>query len=101
MKPEAVLNILGLANRAHGLIAGTMAVERAVLNNKAFLLFIASDCGESVGKHWRMIAAEKNTPTILVFSKKQLGDAIGKTPKTIVAITNEGFAGAIRRQNEN
>jgi len=99
MKQDAVLNVLGLANRAHGLIAGTMAVERAILKGRVHLLLVAADCGESVGKHWRFIASENDIPLICSFSKEQLGDATGKTPKTIVAITNQGFAGAIKRQS--
>ncbi len=85
-------NFLGLAQKAGQVQSGDTAVEAAVKKGAAKLVLIASDASSGTKKHFINLAKFKNIPWLEGGEKLELGTALGKSPRSIVAVTGEGFA---------
>lgn len=97
MSAEKVMGLLGLANRAGQISAGAMQTEKAVMTGKCKLLLIAEDVAPETLKRLTIMTEETETPTLKMFTKLQLGTAVGKSPKAALAINDTGFASSLRR----
>ncbi len=97
MTEEKALGLLGLAHRAGALAAGAMQVEKALLSGRCKLLLIAVDTAAETKKQLAAVTLRTVVPSLNAFTKLQMGTAIGKSPKAALAVTEPGFAGAIRR----
>lgn len=82
---------LGLAQKAGKLAAGDLSVEGALQNRKAKLLLIAADAAEATKKNLYSIATRYSVPVYEVLSKAELGLAIGKSPRSSIAILDKNF----------
>lgn len=82
---------LGLAQKAGKVAAGDLSVEGALLNRKAKLLLIAADAAEATKKNLYSIATRCSVPIYEVLSKAELGLAIGKSPRSSIAILDKNF----------
>lgn len=94
---EKIIGLLGLAFRAGAVAAGGMQVEKALLSGKSKLLLIAADTAQETRKKLILTAVQSKTPHWEGMTKIQLGSAVGKSPKAALAVTQEGFAGAIAK----
>ena len=97
MNEEKIIGLLGLAQRAGYVAAGAMATERALLSGRCKLLLIAVDTAPETQKRLESMTRQTNTPVFRVLTKQQMGTAIGKSLKAAVAVTDNGFAGSLRR----
>ena len=97
MNEEKLLGLFGLAHRAGAVSAGAMQVEKALVSGKCKLLLIAADVAPETRKRLEILTDRTGTPVFVVLSKLQMGTAVGKSPKAALAVTDLGFAGAIRR----
>ena len=97
MSAEKVMGLLGLANRAGQISAGAMQTEKAIMTGKCKLLLIAEDVAPETLKRLTIMTEEAGTPTLKMFTKLQLGTAVGKSPKAALAINDTGFASSLRR----
>jgi len=92
MTPKAAcLNLLGLSRRARKQIAGEGLALAAIRNQSAKLVFIASDAGPTTAKKFHDKAQSYDVPVIDAFTKAELNAATGN-PRTVIAITDRGFA---------
>lgn len=82
---------LGLAQKAGKVAAGDLSVEGALQNRKVKLLLIAADAAETTKKNLHLMAARYSVPVYEVLSKAELGLAIGKSPRSSVAILDKNF----------
>ena len=96
-KEKKALSLLGLCLKASRLSLGESAVRKTVLAGKAFLVIFASDCGENTFGKLETLCAEKNTPVMIFSEKEKLGKALGKEGKAVVAVSDQGFAEAIKK----
>lgn len=101
MTEEKLLGLLGLAHRAGAIAAGAMQVEKALLSGRCQLLLIAIDSAAETKKQFSAVTLRTGIPFINVLTKLQMGTAVGKSPKAALAVTDPGFAGAIRRMLSN
>jgi len=97
MTEEKVLGLLGLAHRAGAVASGAMQTEKALLSGRCQLLLVALDAAPETKKRLNAITMRTETPTLGALTKLQMGTAVGKSPKAALAVTDRGFAGAIRR----
>ena len=92
------LNFLGLAFRAGKCVTGEENILKSLRSNKAKLLLIANDCGETTKKRLIDKCTTFEVPYMEVADRRALAQAIGKTERIAVAITDQGFATGIRKR---
>ncbi|WP_048602459.1 L7Ae/L30e/S12e/Gadd45 family ribosomal protein [Rubeoparvulum massiliense] len=95
---ESILQLLGLAQRARKVISGETVVLSALSSGDVQLVFLASDAGQSTKKRMEDKTTYYQIPLLVCFHRGELGRAIGKEERVVVAITDPGFAQAIRRK---
>ena len=86
------ISLLGLANRARKIISGEELVIKAVRNSKAKLVFLANDASDNTEKKIRDKCTYYQVPLKTVGNRYELGKAIGKDTRVVVAVTDTGFA---------
>lgn len=90
-----VLNILGLAYRAQKVTTGDKEVLRAIKQNRAKLVFVASDASEKTFDRFDKKCYFYNIKMNTEYTTDELSNAIGKPLCKIIAITDEGFQEAL------
>ena len=101
MTEEKVLGLLGLAHRAGAIAAGAMQVEKALMSGRCKLLLVAVDTAAETKKQLAAVTLRTGIPSLSALTKLQMGTAVGKSPKAALAVTDPGFAGALRRMLAN
>ncbi|MDQ0337303.1 ribosomal protein L7Ae-like RNA K-turn-binding protein [Caldalkalibacillus uzonensis] len=89
--------LLGLAMRAGKVVSGEEQVLKAMQRQLACLVLVATDASHNTHKKIRDKAAFYNIPYLIVGDRYQLGHAIGKHERVLVAVTDQGFANGLRR----
>ncbi len=92
---DKVLSMIGLSARAGKAPGGEFQVENAVKSYKAFLVILAGDASDGTKKKFRNMCEFYETPIIEYADKDTLGKAVGKEMRAVVAIADEGLAGAV------
>ncbi len=87
--------LLGLAARARALVSGDDACMRAIRTRKAALVIVAQDAGANGMKKLRDKCLYYEIPMVSTLTKGQLGRALGKDERAVVAVTNPRFAAQI------
>ena len=90
-----ILRFLGLAAKAGKVISGFDQVESSIRRKTAKLLIISTDISKNTLSRLLDIGEEENItmPDAFSFSTMfELGKAIGKPDRAIVAVTDQGFA---------
>ncbi|MFC0524180.1 YlxQ family RNA-binding protein [Pontibacillus salicampi] len=90
------LNLLGLAFRAGKCTLGEEAIVRDIQRKRAYLVLIAQDTGASTKKKLEDKCRYYDIPNRVVDHRDTLSNAIGKTGRVAVAITDRGFANKIK-----
>ena len=85
------LNIVGLAFRARKCVTGEDLIIQHIRDNRAKLLLIANDISEQTKKKLTDKCKTYDVPYIEVGDRKTLGNAIGKSERVAIAITDVGF----------
>lgn len=97
MEKQKILNLLGMAQKSGKLISGDFASETHLRKTTAPLLFIASDGGNDNKKKYTFLAERQHIEHVDLFTKEELGAAIGKGQRVIVIVNDHGFAKALRK----
>lgn len=93
-----ILRFLGLAAKAGKVTSGFDQVEAAIRKGNVKLLILSTDISRNTLSQLLDIGSKNNIgmPDAYSFAtKEQLGRAIGKPDRAVVAITDEGFAGKL------
>ncbi len=89
---------LGLAQKAGKVVSGEFQTEKAIKELKAQLVIVANDASENTRKHFNDMCAFRNIPVAEGPEMDELGSAIGKDMRSVVGITDRGFAESIRKK---
>jgi ribosomal protein L7Ae-like RNA K-turn-binding protein len=87
--------MIGFGQRAGKLESGNLAVKDALMKKKAKLLIIAEDAPVRLRHEFTKIAETKNVPALVYGSKEELGRLIGKSPRSVFALTEDCMARGI------
>ncbi|NLT12113.1 MAG: 50S ribosomal protein L7ae [Clostridiaceae bacterium] len=90
--PNRVLSFIGLAAKAGRIIAGFDSVSISIGQKTAKLVIIARDTSPGTARKIESLCIKEHVPVYRFFDKNSLGDALGKSPKAIVAVMDENFA---------
>ena len=88
---DKILNNIGLCMRSGGLVTGQEIVEEYLRNKKVFYIFLASNASQNTKKAIYNKAKFYNVEVCDRYSSEELNQAIGKTGRMVLGITNEGF----------
>lgn len=94
---ERISGLLGLACRARKTICGDFAAANHLKKHTVPMLFLAHDGGSDNVKKYRCLAERKKITVIDIFSKEELGQAVGKRQNVVVLLTDAGLAKAIAK----
>ena len=95
LKNEKFYQLLGLCNKAGGLVSGEAACEKAIKTGKARLVIISEDASSGTkNKFIRQCIPAKLTYTIAGY-KELLGRSMGKNSRTVIVINDERFSNMI------
>lgn len=61
------------------------------------MLFLACDGGSDNVEKYRRLAKRKGIAVVDIFTKQELGQAVGKMQNVVVLLTDTGFAKAIAK----
>lgn len=92
-----VLQSLGLAMRAGKVVSGEDQVLHTVRTGKAELVLLSLDAGENTKKKMMDKCGTYQVPILQYGTREELGKAIGKPVRVIVAVTDAGFARSIQK----
>ncbi|MCR5000929.1 MAG: ribosomal L7Ae/L30e/S12e/Gadd45 family protein [Lachnospiraceae bacterium] len=92
MKPDKVLQMLGMAQKAGAVGSGGFMTESDIKAGKAFLVVVASDSSDNTRKEFRDMCEHYSVPIRFYGSREDLGHCIGKEFRASLAVTNEGLA---------
>jgi len=85
-------DFLGLGQRAGHVQSGDAAVEAIIKKGKAKLVILAVDASERTKEHFKNLAKYKKLPWVEGGQKMTIGIALGKSPRSVVVVTDDGFS---------
>lgn len=95
MTPPRWLAILGLAQRAHAVASGRRAATAAVRNGDAKLVLLAQDVSAPAADQLSDLCRAKGVTCVRLANKDELGAALGRAPRAVLAVTDAGLAHAM------
>lgn len=104
LKPDKVLSMVGLAKKAGKVVSGEFSTEKAVKENKAQLVIVATDSSDNTKKMFSNMCDYYQVPLFFYSDKETLGHAIGNEFRASLAVIDTGFANTIighLRSNES
>lgn len=90
------LNLLGLAFRAGKCTIGEESVIKDIQRKKAKLVLIAKDTGPQTRKKVMDKCGSYQIPYKIADDRDTISQAIGKTGRVVIAITDKGFADKLK-----
>lgn len=94
-------SLLGLCKRSGNIAAGETAAIQAVRKKTARLLILAGDASANTKKKFWNSAAYYGIALVEAGNKEELGRAIGTEERSVIAVTEEGFAEKLRTLAED
>lgn len=101
LKGNKVLSLLGLAKRAGKVVSGEFSTEAAVKSAKAYLVVVSEEASANTKKKFQNMCTYYEVPIYFYGNKEELGRCIGQEFRASLAVTDPGFADAIRKQLED
>ena len=93
---DKALNYLSLARKAAKAELGEEPAGAAARAGKAYVLLVASDCGDHTWRRAKSFAAGTDQQTVrLPYTKDEMGMATGRSSLAIAAITDAALALAL------
>lgn len=93
-----VYSLLGLAMKAGKVSSGEFMTEKSVKASMAHLVIVAGDASANTKKMFNDMCTFYYVPIAVYGTKEGLGAALGKELRASVAVTDEGFAKALKQR---
>lgn len=90
--PKQILQLLGMATRARMIVTGEELVIREVRNGKARLVIVSADASANTIKKITDKCTFFNVEKHVFANREEIGHAIGKESRVVLAVTDAGFA---------
>lgn len=92
MNKDQIINFLGLAMRAGKVKTGESVILNDLKKNKLKFVIVASDASENTTKVIKNKCDSNRVPMRIFASRVELGQALGKSERVNIGITDQGFA---------
>lgn len=96
-----ILQLLGLAMRAGKVISGEELVIQEIRSGRAQLVFLSTDAARNVEKKVTDKCSYYNVPLYRYGTRRELGAAIGKEERVVIAILDKGFTRSFQKLLSN
>ena len=100
MNNSKIYSLLGIARKAGKITSGEFSVETALKSRKSVLVVIAADASDNTKKKFRNMCDFREVPWFECGTRIELGQCIGCGSRSVVSISDEGLAAAIKKQAE-
>ncbi len=100
MQNKKIFSLLGLCMKAGKLKSGGFQVEEAVKLGRAWLVLIAADASDNTVKKFGNMCSFYEVPYFRYGAKEELGRAIGREERSVIAVCDEGFSKSLRTYME-
>ncbi|MBQ3119171.1 MAG: ribosomal L7Ae/L30e/S12e/Gadd45 family protein [Clostridia bacterium] len=98
---DKVLNLISLATKAGKVKLGEFLTTKALQEGMGYLVIIATDTSEKSTYRLKGISENYGCQSVVYGTKADLGHFTGKDSKSVICITDEGFADAILKKIDN
>lgn len=95
MRPDPVLSMISLAMKAGAVASGETKAEQSVRAGRAKLVILAGDASDNTKKKFNNRCESYQVPVMQYGLKDELGRCIGKEQRSVIAVTDQSFAGAL------
>ncbi|MCD7746222.1 MAG: ribosomal L7Ae/L30e/S12e/Gadd45 family protein [Lachnospiraceae bacterium] len=100
MKRDSVLSLVGIAKKADKVASGEFQTETAVKSGNASLVIISREASGNTRKKFQNMCSFYRIPSYLYGTREELGAASGSEFKAVLAVLDDGLAGAIVKKIE-
>lgn len=100
MHMNRVYSMLGLATKAGKTVSGEFSVEKEVKTGRASLVVVAEDASDNTKKKFRNMCEFYQVRVAVAGTKDELGSAIGKEYRAVIAVLDTGFAKSVSAKLE-
>lgn len=100
MENKKVLSMLSLCQRAGKLSSGEVSCEKAIKNKEALIIIIACDASDNTKEKFKNKALHYKIPFFIFGARENLGTAIGKDFRAVLAVCDNNFAAKIKEYLE-
>lgn len=98
---ERIYSFLGLAMKAGRVVSGEETCERTLKTGKVSLVIVSDDASDNTKKRFRDMCSYRNVDIRFFGVKEMLGKFTGKAIRSVVAITERGFAARLMEMIDN
>ncbi len=88
---NSVFKLLGLGQRARSVVSGDEGVRAKLERRQAKLVIIAGDAAPSTRNDFVALAKRFGVPYVVYGQKGELGAAVGKSPRAVLALLDENL----------
>ena len=92
--------MLGFAQKAGKIITGDDTCEMFLNKRKIKLLILAGDSSENTKEKFRFLANKHQVPLLEVSTKDELSQAIGKSNRAVIGVTDRKFSDSLLQAAE-
>ncbi|RDY24749.1 50S ribosomal protein L7ae [Romboutsia maritimum] len=92
---EKIYSFLGLAMRAGKIVSGDDSTLLELRRGNIKLVIIADDASDNTKKLFKDKSSFRNIPYVNFSTKLQLGLSLGKAPRAVLGIKDQGFSDKI------
>ena len=89
---KAVFKLLGLGQRARSVVSGDEGVRAKLERHQARLVIVARDAAPATRRDFSVLSARYSVPCVEFGTKDELGAAVGKSPRAVIALLEENLA---------
>lgn len=98
MNKIKTLSYVGLGIKSNNVVCGEFLTEKAVKENRAYLVIVAEDASQNTKKKFTNMCDFYKVPIYFIATKEELGHAMGKEMRASLAFTDQGLARAVEKQ---
>ncbi|MCD8015424.1 MAG: ribosomal L7Ae/L30e/S12e/Gadd45 family protein [Lachnospiraceae bacterium] len=95
MKRDSVLSLVGIAKKADKVVSGEFQTETAIKSGKARLVIISTEASGNTKKKFQNMCSYYQVPSYQYGTREELGAASGSEYRAVLAVLDDGLAGAI------
>lgn len=90
-----IFSIIGFAQKAGKVSAGTLAARTSLIRKRACLLIMSHDISPSTRESLVALSARQKIPWVELGNKYQLGTSVGKAYRVALTINDQGMTKTI------
>ncbi|WP_334110489.1 L7Ae/L30e/S12e/Gadd45 family ribosomal protein [Thermodesulfitimonas autotrophica] len=95
MPAKNIVQLLGLGQRAGQVVSGNFVVRVKIRKRETRLVIVAADAAGQTAKDFQRFARGTGIPVVVYGRKAELGAALGRPPRAVVAVLDESLAARI------